>query len=217
MLGGATLSQAQTLSFWVNKTGDPSTLTPSVISVSPSSTISLSVYAKTTGMTNLFGLDTLVGYDTTTTTGASATPGGSQLTFGSLTWAGPFASATTPDVLVQQGGGFSASGSRPYGTLASATKSTGDWGSFAAGVKAFDIVINVGALAIGETRTITIYSGLNGTLPADNWSSSAIDTNFQFAGANNYTVTLQAVPEPATLVVLGLGLVGIARRKRTAA
>ena len=215
ILGGATLSQAQTLSYWVNKTGDASALTPSTIYVMPNSTVSLAVYAQTSGMGNLIGLDTLFGYDPTSTVGASATPAGSGLSFNSLTWNSPF---STGDLSVQQGGGFGASGTRPYGTYASSTLLTGNFGSLdGAGAKVFDIVLNIGALANGDSRTVTVFSAMNGANPADNWSSSALNESFTAAGSSNYTVNIEVVPEPATLAVLGLGLATLARRKRNTA
>lgn len=215
ILGGATLSQAQTLNYWVNKTGDASALTPSTIYVMPNSTVSLAVYAQTSGMGNLIGLDTLFGYDQTSTVGASATPAGSGLSFNSLTWNSPF---STGDLSVQQGGGFGASGTRPYGTYASSTLLTGNFGSLdGAGAKVFDIVLNIGALANGDSRTVTVFSAMNGANPADNWSSSALNESFIAAGSSNYTVNIEVVPEPATLAVLGLGLATLARRKRNSA
>lgn len=215
ILGGASLSQAQSLSYWVNKTGDSSSLTPSTIYVMPNSTVSLAVYAKTAGMGNLIGLDTMFGYDTTSTVGAGATPAGSGLTFNSLSWSTPF---STGDLSVQQGGGFGASGSRPYGTYASSTLLTGNFGSIdGAGSKVFDIVLNVGALSFGDTRTVTVFSTLNGASPADNWSSYALNDSFTAAGANSYNVTIEVVPEPASIAAVGLGLAALARRKRKSA
>ena len=215
ILGGATLSHAQTLSYWVNKTGDASALTPSTIYVLPNSTVSLAVYAQTSGMGNLIGLDTLLGYDQTSTVGASATPAGSGISFNSLTWNSPF---STGDLSVQQGGGFGASGTRPYGAYASSTLLTGNFGSLdGAGAKVFDIVLNIGALTNGDTRTVTVFSALNGANPADNWSSYALNESFTAAGSSNYTVNIEVVPEPATLAVLGLGLATLARRKRKSA
>ena len=215
ILGGVTLSQAQTLSYWVNNTGDSASLTPATVYALPNSTISLSVYAKTTGMGNLIGLDTMFGYDSTTSVGAGATAGGSGVTFNSLAWNAPF---STGNLSVQQGGGFGASGSRPYGTYASSNLVTGNFGSIdGAGTKIFDIILNVGALSNGDTRTLTVFSALDGANPADNWSSYALNEAFTPAGSSNYTVTLQVVPEPATIAVLGLGLATLARRKRNSA
>lgn len=215
VLGAVSVSQAQTLSFWVNKTGDVAALTPATIYVLPSSTVSLAVYAQTTGMGNLIGLDTMFGYDSATSVGTGATPGGSGLTFNSLTWASPF---STGDVNVQQGGGFGASGTRPYGTYASATKITGDFGSIdGVGSKVFDIVLNIGALNNGDVRTVTVFSALNGSVPADNWSSSALNDSLTAAGSSNYSFNIQVVPEPATFAVIGVGLAALARRKRKSA
>ena len=215
ILGAATLSQAQTLSFWVNKTGDASNLTPATIYVLPNTTVSLAVYAKTTGMGNLIGLDTMFGYDQTSNVGASATSSGSGLTFNSLTWSAPF---STGDLSVQQGGGFGASGTRPYGTYASSTLITGNFGSIdGAGSKAFDIVLNVGALANGTVRTLTVFSALDGANPADSWSSSALNESLTAAGSSNYNVNIEVVPEPATFAAIGFSLAALARRKRNSA
>jgi hypothetical protein len=202
-LAGA--ASSQTVSMWMNKQGSATSAMPGTIFVIPGEVINLSVYMRTTGMANtLFNISSMFGYDSTTTVGGSAVAGGSGLTASNPTWVGAFGGPTT-----LTGGGLGA-GTRPFGKWSSVFTT----GTFTTAdntdIKLYDIAVTVsGSLVMGDTRTLTLHNG-----GGDLWSSFVFrDGMVSQDNVATSNVSIQVVPEPATMAVLGLGLLAFRRRK----
>ncbi len=69
----------------------------------------------------------------------------------------------------------------------------------------------------GDTVTGPLFSFLAGPTPSFNSSVFIIDTDTAGPLTAAYSVTISAVPEPSTLLLLATGLVPLALRKRPAA
>jgi hypothetical protein len=210
----AQASAQSSVSFWFNSLGDPATNQPPTINVVSGSTATLSVYVKTASVGALSGINMLFGYSTSTTAGAAATPADTKASFNSWTWA-------QNDLLNGQaqantgGGGGPASGtSRPWGYFVSTLNLSGTFAGTGDGVnfKIGDIKLNINAAA-GNTIPINIWSFGS----TDFYASAVVNgQSTEFFPGQPYTATLNvvAVPEPATLAVLGLGALAFVRRRR---
>jgi hypothetical protein len=207
--GVASVSSAQSIVGWFNVQGSASTSQPSTIFVTPGSTVTLSVYIRTTGMANtIFNIGSMIGYDTATSTGLSATAAGSGITAANPVWASGFGTATN-----LTGGGSQASGSRPYGKFTSVFTTGTFTTSDNADIRLYDITLTVSnTLANGSIRPVTLHNG-----GSDSWSSFVFrDGQSSQENIGAYTANLQVVPEPATLAVLGLGALALRRRRKSA-
>lgn len=203
------VASAQSVVFWTNVAGDASSNTPSTILVSPNSTVTLSVYTRTTGVGPLVLASVLAGYTTSTSQFSGATPVANGVTFNSLAWAPAFSSDAL--ATIQGGGAGSGSGSRPYGAYAVSFKSSGDFGTTdGSDVRLFNITLNIGSLAAGTIVPFSLYSA-----NSSNYSSAVAGTNLtEVFPASSATTNLQVVPEPATLAVLGIGALALRRRRK---
>jgi hypothetical protein len=206
-------SAQSSVQFWYNKLGDATNAQPSVINVTSGSNVTLSVYARTTGVGPLSAIGVLFGYSTSTTMGPAAVAADSKASLVSFTWDNANYSGGQLFGATAGGGGVASGNSRPWGLSAQ----TGTLSTFAGTGDGIDM----------HVLDITLHINASGpdTIPINLWSVSGVDSFTSVVyNANGspvfpsqpYTGTLniQAVPEPATLAILGMGGLALLRRRR---
>ncbi len=215
--GVAAAQSAPSIDVWFNKTGN--TAHSGTISATAGSTLSLTVYFTTTNFTASGGLSQLgamLGFSSSLTSGAAAVPTDPRLTYVPASFGYNNASYTASNFFNGLGGG-SGPGSgtaRPYGYAAdifsagSIANTDGIINSY------YSLSVTVAANAAGQTITVPLYVDTVDTNPgtfstyAYAGSTKVIPTQFS---AN---IVVAATPEPATMAVLGLGLLAVVRRRR---
>jgi hypothetical protein len=224
----AGVASAQSVSFWYNELGAAAPDQPGVINVVSGSSITLSVYLKTTGAGPLNGINCMFGFSTTTIggldhAGANRDDAGSPLA-NETAFAWTQSDLTTGQLFADTaGGGGPADGvSRPWGYWASTGMfdpnntsatfaNTGDGVNF----HFADITLSILAPA-GSDIPINIWS-----FPATENFASAVTypsgvTSLSVLPSAPYTGTVHvvAVPEPASIAILGIGAAALIRRRR---
>jgi hypothetical protein len=211
---GQAAAGVQSVNFWFNSLGDPTSSMPSSINVTSGTDVTFAVYVRTQGIGPLSAVSTLFGYSTATSMGPSATPADTNASFVSFTWANSSLSGGQLFGAPAGGGGVASGSSRPYGLSAQA----GSFSTFTGSgdnldYHLFDVTLHINASS--------------GTIPINLWSVQGVDaftSNVSDASGNTfyptqpYTATLnvQSVPEPASMAILGIGALALIRRRRAA-
>jgi hypothetical protein len=214
---GAIFAQASagvsSVNFWFNPVGDPVSSMPSNINVQSGSDATFSVYVHTEGVGALSSVSVLFGYSTATSMGPSATPADTKADFVSFTWGNSSLTSGQLFGAPAGGGGVASGSSRPYGLSAQA----GSFSTFTGSgdgidYHLFDVTLHINA-AGGDSIPINIWTVQNVDAFTSNVSNAAGNT---FYPSNPYTATLnvQAVPEPASLAIIGMGALALIRRRR---
>lgn len=116
------------------------------------------------------------------------------------TWANK---PTLPDLRVVATGSTSGIELVNYGVVPAANSGSygGNWGSYS-----FGFTVPEGSAAVGDSLKLSFSS--------DNGGSSAVDGGNGFIVMTSFAATVDAVPEPSCIVILGLGsLLAIRRRQ----
>jgi len=205
------------VNFWLNSQGDAAANMPSVINVVSGSNATLSFYLQTSGVGSLAGINMMFGYDQATTTGSGATPTLGYATESSFAWAQSDLTGGQLAATAGGGGGPSDGTTRPYGFFLSSGDLSGTFANTADGNKfhVADITLSILA-APGTDIPVSVWSYNNPT--TDNFASAVLDST----GANEYfpsspynaTLHVVAAPEPASMAILGVGVVALLRRRR---
>lgn len=223
VLAGSALAQSS-VGFYFNGTGNIADNGTSDIIVSANSTVTLSVYYTVgAGFGNELEISTLLGFTTATVTGggpgALANNGVSFTanTAGDTTkfvWAtAPYAAGNNPLATPYNPsiGGGNGTGTRPAGIWADTSGTFSDVGA----TKLYDVKLNIGNLSAGTLIPVDILAANSANVGF--YNSYVQNANFGYSvpsGDFIRNLKIAGVPEPATLAVLGLGILALRRRRR---
>jgi hypothetical protein len=220
-LGMVASANAQTVNMWFNVAGSNASSQPAFIDVMPNSTVTISTYLQTSGLANntIFGTSVMLAYDTTSAQGEAAVASGNGITLdnagtqgapdiSTLSYASPY---STGNFQIDKVGGAEGAGARPFGLWTSKQKGNAFIVANGVASKIFEITFNVGNLTAGTLRPLTIVGGSTGMTYSSSITSGAAST---IINAPAYTANLRVVPEPASMMALGLGAAALLRRRK---
>jgi hypothetical protein len=221
LLAAATTASAQSVEFYFTEAGSTTPIT-SLTLAKGQTTLDLSVWYVVTGADfQSYAVDAMVGYDTSNSYGGGATPlenvfalnGTTSTAITNVTSAYQF----NPGATLTGGqtpNGDASNVIRPYGVdvnLANFDQDTDPGVGVALHV--FDISLT-SSLKAGQSADIVLYDAGTG----GDSTSFLMDENGDYlrqGGSTTLVVKEAAVPEPASLIALGLGAVALIRRRRS--
>jgi len=219
VVGCATVAQATDVSFYFAKLGSSDPITNLTISQIGQS-FEFSVWYVTPGSFSHDGVNVLLGYDTATQFGESATKLDNKVALDGVPSFSGALSDLVEDfqvVLSRELGADPLPGEsvRPFGLdLALAVPVGTAPIERPLAVKLFNVKLTNLALGPGEAYTLCLYDNLSGYVDAN---TAIVGPNGAYASMGyspKLVVTAEAVPEPATLAILGLGAFTLVRRRR---
>ena len=227
MLAASNAALAQSVDFFFTLQGS-STQISSLTLAKGQTTFNLSVWYVVTGADYLNnGVDAMVGYDTSNSYGLSATPLDNVFTLNGTKShaitninAGGSTSAYEAALPVELTGGQTLNGAasnsiRPYGAdVTVADFDTAYDPGVGTPVRLFDISLLNEGLAAGHSYDVVLWDGGNG-VDSTCYLNGADGSILRQGGSTTLVVSAAAVPEPASLIALGLGAVALIRRRRS--
>lgn len=190
------------------------------LNLNPSdTTLNLSVWYVITGGTYPnFGAEAMVGFDTATSEGAGATPlDGKFVLNGDENSAVSNINTNYPFAFKSLSGGQTLLGAdsnsvRPYGLDVALALVQGPYDPGNTPVHMFDISLKNVGLTAGQSYNLVLWDAMQGVQ-----STSYLDGGGDIlrpGGSETLNVTVGAVPEPASIIALGLGAIALVRRRR---